>query len=290
QVKTGDEQAQADKKNIDLFLSVIRGFLLGFGGIALFVGAFVIFNTLSITVAQRTRELATLRTLGASRRQVLRTVVIESAALGLLASLLGIAAGIGLARGLTALFDALGLSLPQSSPVYATRTFVVALLLGVLVTLLAGLWPAVRATRVPPIAAVREGAVIGRRRRVGPIAGGALFAIAGGPVGDAGPRGGPRTRAGGPGAPGRATPPAPGPLGVAGFAPALVETLAKIVGFPARSFGGPAGQLASSNAIRNPGRTASTAAALMIGLALVSFVAALAKGVHGSVDRAVRQQ
>ena len=287
QVKTADQQAQADKKNIDTFLSFIRGFLLGFGGIALFVGAFVIFNTLSITVAQRTRELATLRTLGASRRQVLRTVVLESAALGLLASVIGIAAGIGLARGLTALFDALGLSLPQSSPVYATRTFVVALLLGVLVTLLAGLWPALRATRVPPIAAVREGAVIGRRRRVGPIAGVVLFAIAVALIAYA-------TLGGNPGS-GKALLALAGGtlvglLGVAGFAPALVEGLAKVVGFPARSLGGPAGQLASGNAVRNPARTASTAAALMIGLALVSFVAVLAKGVHGSVDRAVRQQ
>ncbi len=287
QVKTGDEQARSDKKNVQTFLSVIRGFLLGFGGIALFVGAFVIFNTLSITVAQRTRELATLRTLGASRRQVLRVVVLESLALGVLASAIGIAAGIGLARGLTALFDVLGLSLPQSSPVYAPRTFEVALLLGVIVTLLAGLWPAVRATRVPPIAAVREGAVLERRRRLGPIAGLALFAVAIALIayatlgGNLGSGKGLLALAGGT---------LVGLLGVAGFAPALVGLLAKVVGFPARTIGGPAGHLASSNAVRNPARTAATAAALMIGLALVSFVAVLGKGVHGSVDRAVRQQ
>jgi putative ABC transport system permease protein len=287
QVKTGDEQAKADKKNIQTFLSVIRGFLLGFGGIALFVGAFVIFNTLSITVAQRTRELATLRTLGASRRQVLRVVVLESLALGVLASIIGIAAGIGLARGLTALFDALGLSLPQSSSVYATRTFVVALLLGVIVTLLAGLWPAVRATRVPPIAAVREGAVLARRRRLGPIAGVVLFAIAMGLIayatlgGNLGSGKGLLALAGGT---------LVGLLGVAGFAPALVSSLAKLVGFPARALGGSAGKLASGNAVRNPARTASTAAALMIGLALVSFVAVLGKGVHGSVNRALHEQ
>ncbi|HSB38720.1 MAG TPA: FtsX-like permease family protein [Gaiellaceae bacterium] len=287
QVKTGDEQARADRKNVQTFLSVIRGFLLGFGGIALFVGAFVIFNTLSITVAQRTRELATLRTLGAYRRQVLRVVVLESLALGVLASLIGIGAGIGLARGLTALFDALGLSLPQSSPVYATRTFVIALLLGVIVTVLAGLWPAVRATRVPPIAAVREGAVLERRRRLGPIAGVALFALATALIayatlgGNLGSGKALLALAGGT---------LIGLLGVAGFAPALVSLLAKVVGFPARTIGGSAGKLASSNAVRNPARTASTAAALMIGLALVSFVAVLGKGVHGSVDRAVRQQ
>jgi putative ABC transport system permease protein len=287
QVKTGDQQARSDKKNVQTFLSVIRGFLLGFGGIALFVGAFVIFNTLSITVAQRTRELATLRTLGASRRQVLRSVVLESFALGLFASAIGIGAGIGLARGLTALFNAVGLTLPQSSPVYATRTFVISLLLGVGVTVLAGIWPAVRATRVPPIAAVREGAVPERRRRLGPIAGVALFAVAmlliayatlGGHLGS------------GRGLLALGVGTLVGLLGVAGFAPALVGGLAKLVGFPARTIGGPAGQLASGNAVRNPARTASTAAALMIGLALVSFVAVLGKGLHGSVDHAVRQQ
>ena len=287
QVKTADEQAKADKKDVATFLSFIRGFLLGFGGIALFVGAFVIFNTLSITVAQRTRELATLRTLGASRRQVLRLVLLESLALGLLASAIGIGAGIGLARGLTALFDAMGLTLPQSSPVYATRTFVISLLLGVLVTVFAGLWPAVRATRVPPIAAVREGAILERRKRLGPIAGVVLFAVAmtliayatlGGHLGS------------GKGLLALAGGTLIGLLGVAGFAPALVTSLAKVVGFPARTFGGPAGQLASSNAVRNPARTASTAAALMIGLALVSFVAVLGKGLHGSVNRALHEQ
>src|SRR5206468_6557523 len=97
-------QATDDKKGVSGFLTFIRGFLLGFGGIALFVGAFVIFNTLSITVAQRTRELATLRTLGATRRQVLRSVILESAALGLFASELGLFSGFGLAKGLSLLF------------------------------------------------------------------------------------------------------------------------------------------------------------------------------------------
>jgi putative ABC transport system permease protein len=287
QVKTAAEQAKADKKDVDTFVSFIRGFLLGFGGIALFVGAFVIFNTLSITVAQRTRELATLRSLGASRRQVLRLVVAESLAIGVVASGVGMAAGIGLARGLTALFDSLGLSLPQSSPVYAMRTFAISLLLGVLVTLLAGVWPAMRATRVPPISAVREGAVIERRRRLGPIAGIALFAVSMALIayatlgGHLGSGKGLLSLAGGT---------LVGLLGVAGFAPALVTALTRLVGFPARTIGGPAGQLASSNAVRNPGRTASTASALMIGLALVSFVAVLGKGLQGSVERALHQQ
>jgi putative ABC transport system permease protein len=288
QVRTGKEQANEDKKGVSTFISFIRGFLLGFGGIALFVGAFVIFNTLSITVAQRTRELATLRTLGASRRQVLRSVVLESFAIGIVASVIGLFLGFALAKGLSSLFDALGLSLPEASPVYATRTVVVSLLLGVLVTVLAGFVPALRATRVPPIAAVREGAVvIQRKRRLGTVAGVVLFGIASALIayatlgGHLGSGKSLLALAGGT---------LLGLLGVAGFAPTLVTALASGVGFPARRLGGVAGRLATDNATRNPARTAATAAALMIGLALVSFVAVLGKGVHGSVDRAINKQ
>ena len=108
QVRTGADQATKDEKDVAGFIKYIRYFLVGFGMVALFVGAFVIFNTLSITVAQRTRELATLRTLGASRRQVLRSVVLEAFVIGLFASLVGLAAGIGLAKGLSSLFNASG--------------------------------------------------------------------------------------------------------------------------------------------------------------------------------------
>ncbi len=157
QVQTGDEQAASDKEVVSEAITFIRGILLAFGGIALFVGAFVIFNTLSITVAQRSRELATLRTLGASRRQVLRSVIAEAAVIGVIASLIGLALGWFLASGLTALFGAMGVSMPQGDTVFATSTIVIALLAGTLVTLIAGVVPAIRATRVPPIAAVREG-------------------------------------------------------------------------------------------------------------------------------------
>lgn len=122
----------------------------------------MIFNTLSITVAQRTREFATLRTVGASRRQVLGSVIVEALVIGLLASVIGLFAGLGLAVGLNELFVALNLDLPQTQTVFATRTIVVSLLVGTLVTLAAGLSPALRATRVPPIAAVREGATLPR--------------------------------------------------------------------------------------------------------------------------------
>ena len=161
-VQSGSEQATEDSDEVATFTTIIRYFLLTFAGIALFVGAFVIFNTLSITVAQRTREFATLRTVGASRRQVLGSVIVEALVIGLLASVLGLFAGLGLAIGLNELFVALNLDLPQTDTVFATRTIVVSLLVGTLVTLAAGLSPALRATRVPPIAAVREGAQLPR--------------------------------------------------------------------------------------------------------------------------------
>ena len=163
-VRTGVEEADEQSSEIATFTTIIRYFLLSFAGIALFVGAFVIFNTLSITVAQRMREFATLRTLGASRRQVLRSVILEALVIGFGASLVGLFSGLGLAVGLNALFKALNLDLPQTETVFATRTIVVSLLVGTLVTLVAGLFPAIRATRVPPIAAVREGATMPRGR------------------------------------------------------------------------------------------------------------------------------
>src|SRR5918995_1538062 len=163
-VRTGVEQAVEESGEIATFTKIIRYFLLSFAGVALFVGAFVIFNTLSITVAQRTRELATLRTIGASRRQVLTSVIVEAFVIGLGSSIVGLFGGLGLAVGLSELFVALNLDLPKTTTVFATRTVIVSLLVGTLVTVFAGLFPAVRATRVPPIAAVREGATMPRGR------------------------------------------------------------------------------------------------------------------------------
>jgi putative ABC transport system permease protein len=280
-VKTGAEQAKADQKDIDGFLKIIRIFLLSFGGIALFVGAFVIFNTLSITVAQRAREFATLRTLGASRRQVLRSVITESLAIGLTASLVGLGLGVGLAEGMSALLSATGLSLPQSSLVFAGRTVLVSLAAGVIVTLLAGLLPAVKATRFPPIAAVREGAVLPSRSRRSRLIGLGL-ALAGALVLVWSATGGGKVL----------TVVAGGVLlflGSSAVAAQLVPGLVAIVGRPAARFG-IAGRLAKRNATRNPARTASTAAALMIGLALVTFVSVLALGLKNSDKHAIEQQ
>jgi putative ABC transport system permease protein len=288
-VRTGVEQADEESGEIATFTRIIRYFLLSFAGVALFVGAFVIFNTLSITVAQRTRELATLRTIGASRRQVLASVILEAFVIGLVASIVGLFAGLGLAVGLTELFKALNLELPQTQTVFATRTIVVSLLVGVLVTVFAGLFPALRATRVPPIAAVREGATLpsGRFAHLAPYIAGvivalAVLALAYGTLADDLATGDRFALLG------------IGVLalfiGVAMLSSRLVVPLAKLVGIPARRVGGIAGQLAEGNAQRNPGRTAATAAALMIGIALVTFVAVLAQGLRVSNSDAIERQ
>ena len=284
---TAEAASQSDE--VSEFTKFFRYFLLAFAAIALFVGAFVIFNTFSITVAQRTREFATLRTIGASRRQVLASVILESLVIGLLASLVGLALGVLIAEGIEALFRALGVELPTAERVFATRTIVVSLLVGVGITLLASLFPAVRATRVPPIAAVREGASLPRSRfaRFTPWVAAAVSLVALLVLGRA-------MFADGLGTSDRLLSIAAGVLGlflgVALLSSRLVRPIARVVGLPARRTGGVAGRLASGNAVRNPGRTAATAAALMIGIALVAFIATLANGLKASNRIAIEEQ
>ncbi len=282
------KQAEEASAQLDKGMAFIRYFLLGFGGIALFVGAFVIFNTLSITVAQRTREFATLRTLGASRKQVLRSVKLEGLVIGLVASVIGLFLGFGVAKGMLALFSAMGVDLPKADTVFAGRTVIVSLLLGTGITLLATIIPARRATRVPPIAAVREGSTLpasrfaahSRNTGLGVVAA-SLAAISAGVF--AGVSGGAVALLLGLGVLGLF-------LGIALLAPRLVKPLAHVVGWPARRAGGVAGELAGANAARNPSRTASTAAALMIGLTLVTVVAVLGAGMNKSTKSAVTDQ
>jgi len=288
QVRTAQAEAKQATKDTNGFLSIFNDFLLAFAGVALFVGTFVIANTLSITIAQRTRELATLRTLGASRRQVLTSVMLEAFVIGLLASIAGLFLGLGLAKGLNSLFVHFGIDLPQAGTVFATRTVVVALAVGIVVTLLAALRPAVRATRVPPISAVREGAILPTSRFARFSAHAALLTIAsaiglmlvGLFVGSLSTT--QRLLAIGIGA-------AAMFLGVAMLAKTLVPPLARWLGWPATRIGGAAGSLARGNAMRNPQRTASTASALMIGLALVTLVAVLASGLKSTFESAVNK-
>ncbi|HEY7003661.1 MAG TPA: FtsX-like permease family protein [Gaiellaceae bacterium] len=286
QVRTAADQAKKDAEDTNSFITFLRTFLLSFGGIALFVGAFVIANSLSITIAQRTRELATLRTVGASRRQVLRSIIVEAVVVGVLASIVGLFLGLGLAKGLFWLFDKIGFTLPNSGLTFETRTIVVALLVGIIVTVGASLRPAIRATRVPPIAAVREGATLPESRFARFRTPGALIVTAigfalliyglfGSGLGTASVL----LLMGG------------GALliffGVALFASKLVPALASVLGWPTAELGGAPGELARGNARRNPQRTASTAAALMIGLALVTLVAVLGQGIRSSFTGAV---
>jgi putative ABC transport system permease protein len=286
QVRTGQGQAKEDAKDTESFLNFLQDFLLAFGAIALFVGSFVIANSLSITIAQRSRELATLRTLGATRRQVRRSIVIEGIAIGTIASVVGIAVGLGLGVGLFKLFDAVGFTLPNNGLVLHTRTVIVALLVGILVTVLASLRPAVRATRVPPIAAVREGSELppGRLAKYRPV-GSALLTAAGFALLAFGLFGH------GLGTKGILLFMGLGTLliflGVALLSARFARPLAWALGAPASRFGGAAGALARDNARRNPQRTASTASALMIGLALVTLVAVIAAGITKSFRSAV---
>jgi putative ABC transport system permease protein len=239
-VKTAAADDRFTFDSLRSFVNIIRTILLAFAGVAVLVGAFTIFNSLSITVAQRTREFGLLRMVGASRRQVRRGVLLEALAVGLLASGAGIAAGLGIEAGLNALFTAVGLDLPATSTVVSTRTIVASLAVGTLATVLAAALPARRATRIAPVAALRDDAGSPRVRR---------FAR-------------------------------------------LVRGVASVVGRPAERLGGSAGVLARRNAMRNPGRTAVTASALMIGVTLVTAVTVVAKGLdnqsRGTLDRHVR--
>src|SRR4051794_22800891 len=165
QVQTAQSQDRFDLNGLDQGLKILRTALLVFGFISLFVGAFIIFNTLGITVAQRTKEFGLLRMIGASRRQVLASVVLEAVVIGLLASIVGIAAGVGLAKGINALFTATGIDLPTTGTVFAARTVIVSLAVGVGITTIAGIGPALRATRIAPVAALREGSIETTRKR-----------------------------------------------------------------------------------------------------------------------------
>ena len=184
QVRTASEEADKLGEDIRQGLSFLTTGLLAFAFIAVLVGAFLIFNTFSITVAQRARELALLRTLGATRRQVLTSVMLEALTIGIVGSVVGILAGLGFAKAINALFKALGIDLPTTSLVLESRTVIVCLLVGTIVTLAGALAPAVRATRVAPVEALREASAPtrGRLARLTPWLAGLLVLLGAGLV------------------------------------------------------------------------------------------------------------
>jgi putative ABC transport system permease protein len=283
EAETGDENVESQQDDIGEFVGFLKTALLIFAGVSLFVAAFLIFNTFSITVAQRTREFAMLRTLGANRRQIIASVALEALAIGLIASIAGLLAGIGFAPLIESVFKALGIDLPSTGIVIAARTVIVALVIGTGLTLLAALIPAIRATRVPPVAGLREGVALATKRthrlRDAAALCLALLGIAAMLLGVFG--------ALDPGEAWVGVGIAGVFLGVAMLSPRLVPPLASAVGKPLERLRGVPGRLARENSVRNPGRTAATAAALMIGLALVSFVAVFAAGIRGSIDDAI---
>ncbi|NLT07256.1 MAG: ABC transporter permease [Solirubrobacterales bacterium] len=285
QAETGQQNAERLTDEIASDLGFLRTALLVFAGIALVVGGFQIFNTFSITVAQRVREFGLLRTLGASRGQVLRVVLLEALLIGLLGAALGLLAGFGFAAGINALFEASGIDLPNTGLVFETRTLIVSLALGIGVTLVAAVTPALRATRVSPMAALLA-AALPERRRSGRVllAVATLLGLGGLAMLLAGLFGG--------GSAGQAA----GLMGAGSAAilfaasllsPRLVRPLAAVAGWPLERLRGLTGRLARENAMRKPGRTAVTSAALMIGLALVVFVTVFAAGLNKSIASAI---
>ena len=271
------DAAQAD---IEEELTNFVGLLLGFAGVTLFVSAFLIWNTFTIVVAQRTRELALLRAVGAARRQVALSVVGEGLVVGVAASIVGIGLGVLLGIGLQRLIVALGVALPLDDVVFQPRTAVLGAVVGVGVTLVSVVGPARRATSVPPVAAISAIDATPTRRTLGRPVLGSILLIAGLVIG---------ARA-------LSMPPEPVDprvrnvalgallvfLGVAGVARFLAGPIVSVIGAPVRRLG-VAGRVAARNSVRNPRRTASTASALMIGLALVATTLVVGESVRTAI-------
>jgi putative ABC transport system permease protein len=270
---TGTDAADQQAEAIGEALGFVRTFLLVFAFIAVFVGAFIIFNTFNIIVTQRTREIGLLRALGASRRQVLTSIVIEAVLVGLVASIVGLGLGVLLAIFLRWLFGAVGLDLPATGQVVAVRTIVASLMVGTVVTVVASLAPARRASRVTPVQALRESAAPTASLRRRTIVGG-ILTVAGAGLLLAG-----------------LFADVPNELAFVGFGAQLVfigvAILSPLVARPLAAaigmlFRNAAGRLGTENAKRNPRRTASTSSALMVGLGLVVMVTVLAASLKAS--------
>ncbi len=280
QVLTGAQITKENQSDIKNALQFFNVALIVFALIALFVGTFIIFNTFSIVVAQRLREMALLRALGASGRQVLGSVLTEAVLVGLFASVIGLGAGIALSSGLKAVLDAFGFDIPAGGTVVSAQTVIVALVVGTGVTILSAIVPARKASRVPPIAAMRDVAVeerphSGRRVLIGfGIIVIGVLALFAGLFGEAG------IQLVGLGA-------LVVFVGVFVLGPAVARPLSDAIGWPAARLRGITGSLARDNAMRNPKRTSATAAALMIGVALVGFITIFAASAKESINAQV---
>ncbi len=278
---TAAQRTAEDQSALGQALGFFNSFLLVFAVIALVVGAFIIYNTFSIVLAQRTRELALLRAVGATRRQVTLSVLTEALAVGVLASLVGLGIGAVTSIGLRSLLGAAGIDIPSTSIVVSPTTAAIAIGVGTMITLAAAVFPALRASRVPPIAALRTVAVepkppvirivvgigilgLGVLNLVGGLTQGgdtALFGVGGGALLIF--------------------------IGVAVLGPAFARPAVRLLAWPLPRLRGITGTLARENAARNPRRTSTTAAALMIGVALVGFIAIFAASAKASIDQII---
>jgi len=279
---TGDKVVKETQEQIGQFLDVISIFLTTFAVIAIVVGAFIIFNTFSILVSQRVRESALLRALGASKKQVTRSVLIEAFLMALVGATLGLLLGLGLSRLLAGLFRSFGLDIAGEVLTLTTFTIVAGYVVGILVTMVAAFVPARRAAKVPPVAAMRDDLVVQERGMARRLLLGTIAMVIGTALVAVGLAGAPGTDA----------------IWIGAGAVIWVVTtavLAPVLGHPVlvacrsvfgRLFGTP-GRLAGENALRNPRRTGATASALMIGLAVVSAVGVLASSLSATNDAVV---
>ena len=285
EVITGDELTKENQDDIEQGISIFTNFLSAFAGIALLVATFSIYNTFSIIIAQRTRQMALLRALGASRFQVLRSVLLEAVAIGVIASVVGLVVGVGLAGVLKGLLNALGFDVPAGGTVLKSGTVVTALIVGVVVTLVASLSPAVKASRIPPIAALRDAALEHTHPSKIRIVLGALVTLLGvvqvvgslsaDTASDA-------LRAAGGGAVLLI-------IATLVLGPVAAPFVAGTIALPIQRFRGFTGRLVRENAMRNPRRTSGAAAALLIGVAVVALFSVFASSVKASVNESVER-
>ncbi|WP_405440160.1 ABC transporter permease [Streptomyces avidinii] len=278
-LQTAKEAADANRKDVGSFLDVMKYVMLGFAGIAFLVGIFLIFNTFSMLVAQRTREIGLMRAIGADSGQVLKSVVLEAFLLGIVGSVLGVGAGVGLAIGLMKLMGSMGMHLSTDDLTIAWTTPVIGIVLGVIVTVISAFVPARRAGKVSPMAALRESGTPGDKKAgvVRAVLGLVLTGIGGAALylATAAEKAGPGSLWLGLGV----------VLTLIGFiviGPLLAAGVVRVLsGVVLRPFGS-VGRLAERNALRNPRRTGATAAALMIGLALVACLSVVGSSMVAS--------
>lgn len=272
---TGKQITEETQSDIRKGLSFFSVFLTVFAAIALFVATFVIYNLFSVTAAQRRRENALLRAVGASRRQVTMTMLVEAVAIGLVGSILGLFAGVGLALGLRSALKAFGVDIPSAGVNMRASTVIMTIVVGLLVTVISAVLPALRSSKVPPVAAMRDEAVENTGWSKSRLAWGSVV-LALGVAGLVGALFGGSLQLLGPGALFIF-------IGVFVLGPLLARPVANLARWPLRRTRGITGQMAADNAARNPKRTSRTAAALVVGAALVTGVTVMASSIKASV-------